>query len=169
MRCSKIAPCPARRQIKPAEEFPLRRQQKTSPPQKTHIAAIRVRTFPLRSRPANPSEKFPSAQRAHRPNLRPNLSEFRAKLLDARTGFCTFVGIMADKNEKNEFNVAGKFYVDSQCIGCALCTSTAEGFFEISDAGCAFVAKQPSSADEASLCEEAKDSCPVQAIGDDGE
>ena len=30
---------------------------------------------------------------------------------------------MADKNEKNEFNVAGKFYVDSQCIGCALCAS----------------------------------------------
>ena len=36
---------------------------------------------------------------------------------------------MADKSEKNEFNVAGKFYVDSQCIGCALCTSTAEGLF----------------------------------------
>ena len=67
---------------------------------------------------------------------------------------------MADKNEKNEFNVAGKFYVDSQCIGCALCASTAEGFFEISDTGCAFVA---------ALCTEAMESCPVQAIGDDGE
>ena len=65
---------------------------------------------------------------------------------------------MADKNEKNEFNVAGKFYVDSQCIGCALCAS-----------GCAFVAKQPSNADETALCTEAMESCPVQAIGDDGE
>lgn len=80
-----------------------------------------------------------------------------------------FFSIMADKNEKNEFNVAGKFYVDSQCIGCALCASTAEGFFEISDAGCAFVAKQPSNADETALCTEAMESCPVQAIGDDGE
>ena len=76
---------------------------------------------------------------------------------------------MADKNEKNEFNVAGKFYVDSQCSGCALGASTAEGFFEISDAGCAFVAKQPSNADETALCTEAMESCPVQAIGDDGE
>ena len=80
-----------------------------------------------------------------------------------------FPDIMADKNEKNEFNVAGKFYVDSQCIGCALCTSTAEGLFEMSDSGCAFVAKQPSNADETALCTEAMESCPVQAIGDDGE
>ena len=69
---------------------------------------------------------------------------------------------MADKNEKNEFNVAGKFYVDSQCIGCALCASTAEGFFEISDAGCAFVAKQPSNADETALCTEAMNPAPFR-------
>ncbi len=76
---------------------------------------------------------------------------------------------MADKNDKNEFNVAGKFYVDSQCIGCALCESTAEGFFKIGDTGSAFVAKQPASDDEVALCNEAMESCPVQAIGDDGE
>ncbi len=76
---------------------------------------------------------------------------------------------MADKSEKNEFNVAGKFYVDSQCIGCALCTTTAEGFFSMSDSGCAFVEKQPSNDSEAALCTEAMESCPVQAIGDDGE
>ena len=147
----------------------LRAARNTPAPTNTPKSAIRARPFPLCSRSRHPAEIFrpPNAPTAH--NLRPNLSEFRAKLLDARPRFCTFVGIMADKNEKNEFNVAGKFYVDSQCIGCALCTSTAEGFFEISDAGCAFVAKQPSSADETSLCEEAKDSCPVQAIGDDGE
>lgn len=91
------------------------------------------------------------------------------KTLDEEGLNPNFFSIMADKNEKNEFNVAGKFYVDSQCIGCALCASTAEGFFEISDAGCAFVAKQPSNADETALCTEAMESCPVQAIGDDGE
>ena len=80
-----------------------------------------------------------------------------------------FLSIMADKNEKNEFNVPGKFYVDSQCIGCALCASTAEGLFAISDTGCAYVAKQPASDEETALCTEAMESCPVQAIGDDGE
>ncbi len=76
---------------------------------------------------------------------------------------------MAEKSEKNEFNVAGKFYVDSQCIGCALCASTAEGFFALSDEGCAYVSAQPTNADETALCTEAMESCPVQAIGDDGE
>ena len=76
---------------------------------------------------------------------------------------------MAEKSEKNQFNVAGKFYVDSQFIGCALCTSTAEGLFAMSDEGCAYVAKQPADASEEALCAEAKESCPVQAIGDDGE
>ena len=74
---------------------------------------------------------------------------------------------MADKNDKNEFNVPGKFYVDSQCIGCALCASTAEGLFAISDTGCAYVAKQPASDEETALCTEAMESCPVNAIGND--
>ena len=76
---------------------------------------------------------------------------------------------MADKNEKNEFNVSGKYYVDSQCIGCALCASTAEGLFEMTDSGCACVAKQPENDADVALCNEALESCPVQAIGDDGE
>ena len=76
---------------------------------------------------------------------------------------------MADKSEKIEFNVAGKFYVDSQCIGCALCTSTAEGFFAMTDSGNAYVQKQPTTDAESALCTEAMESCPVQAIGDDGE
>ena len=40
---------------------------------------------------------------------------------------------MANKDEQNQFNVPGKFYVDSQCIGCGLCASTAEGLFELTD------------------------------------
>ncbi len=76
---------------------------------------------------------------------------------------------MADKNDKNSANVPGKFYVDSQCIGCAFCVSNAEGFFELGDDGCAHVAKQPETDADIALCEEAKNSCPVEAIGDDGE
>ena len=76
---------------------------------------------------------------------------------------------MANKDEKNQFHVPGKFYVDSQCIGCGLCASTAEGLFELTDEGCACVKKQPSDDAETALCNEALESCPVQAIGNDGE
>lgn len=76
---------------------------------------------------------------------------------------------MADKENKNPSNAAGKFYVDSQCIGCAFCASNAEGFFALGDDGCAYVKQQPASAEDIALCEEAKSSCPVEAIGDDGE
>ncbi len=76
---------------------------------------------------------------------------------------------MADKSEKNKFNAPGKFYVDSQCIGCALCNSTAEAYFSMSDEGCAYVSTQPSDDAGKALCTEAMESCPVQAIGDDGE
>ena len=77
--------------------------------------------------------------------------------------------IIANLSDKNEFNVAGKYYVDSQCIGCALCTQTAEECFALSDTGCAFVQKQPSGDAEDAKCVEAMESCPVQAIGNDGE
>ncbi|NBV49556.1 MAG: ferredoxin, partial [Verrucomicrobia bacterium] len=36
---------------------------------------------------------------------------------------------MADKNDKRPESVAGKFYVDSQCIDCDLCRETAPKFF----------------------------------------
>ena len=42
------------------------------------------------------------------------------KKLDLYTNQAMMFITMADKNEKNEFNVSGKYYVDSQCIGCAL-------------------------------------------------
>ena len=75
---------------------------------------------------------------------------------------------MADKADKNENNVPGKFYVDKQCIDCGLCNGTAPDNFSMGDGG-AFVSRQPENDEELSLANEAKDSCPVQAIGDDGE
>ena len=64
----------------------------------------------------------------------------------------------------------GKFYVDSQCIDCDLCRETAPDFFvRQDDGGYSFVKKQPSTPEEVALCEEAKEGCPVEAIGDDGE
>jgi ferredoxin len=77
---------------------------------------------------------------------------------------------MANKNDKGAKNVPGKYYVDNSCINCGLCSGTApENFQEDSDAGVHYVYKQPNSAAETANCVQAKDGCPVEAIGDDGE
>lgn len=77
---------------------------------------------------------------------------------------------MADKEDKNEENVAGKFYVDSQCIDCDLCRETApSNFTRADDEGYSFVFKQPENAEEEAQCREAMEGCPVEAIGEDGD
>jgi ferredoxin len=66
-------------------------------------------------------------------------------------------------------NVAGKFYVDDQCIDCDLCRETApDNFTRNEDGGYSYVYKQPTSPDEETLCKEAMEGCPVEAIGSDG-
>ena len=66
-------------------------------------------------------------------------------------------------------NVAGKFYVDDQCIDCDLCRETApNNFTRNEDGGYSYVFKQPTSSDEEALCKEAMEGCPVEAIGNDG-
>ncbi len=76
---------------------------------------------------------------------------------------------MADKTDKSDNNVAGKYYVDRQCIDCGLCQETAPEVFARGDDGVAYVSHQPATDAETTACVEAMDSCPVQAIGDDGE
>ena len=77
---------------------------------------------------------------------------------------------MANKNAKVAKNVAGKYYVDDSCINCGQCHDMAPDFFvEDPDAGVMYVAKQPNSTEEAALCKQTLDNCPVEAIGDDGE
>ncbi|MDR2200487.1 MAG: ferredoxin, partial [Puniceicoccales bacterium] len=66
-------------------------------------------------------------------------------------------------------NVPGKFYVTDQCIDCDMCRNLAPEFFAMAKAGGTFVQKQPASKEEIELCLEAMNSCPVEAIGDDGE
>ena len=76
---------------------------------------------------------------------------------------------MADKEDRNEENVGGKFYVDSQCIDCDLCRETAPANFKRDDdGGHSYVFKQPETDEEIKLCEEALTGCPVEAIGRDG-
>jgi ferredoxin len=75
---------------------------------------------------------------------------------------------MADKNLKVSENVAGKWYVDENCIACDSCISIAPDLFAMNDdSSHAYVKKQPESADDIQLAEDSKGSCPTEAIGDD--
>ena len=76
---------------------------------------------------------------------------------------------MASKDKIHAGNVAGKFYVDTECIDCDLCRETAPNNFKRNDdGGYSFVIKQPASDEEESQCREAMEGCPVEAIGQDG-
>ena len=76
---------------------------------------------------------------------------------------------MADLDDKLADNVAGKWYVDSNCIDCDVCRTTAPNNFEANeDEGYSFVSKQPENDEETEQMEESMESCPTEAIGDDG-
>lgn len=77
---------------------------------------------------------------------------------------------MANVDDRLAENVPGKWYVDSSCIDCDVCRTTApSNFKQNEDEGYSFVYKQPENDEELAQCEEAKAGCPVEAIGDDGE
>jgi ferredoxin len=76
---------------------------------------------------------------------------------------------MADVANRYPENTAGKYYVDNQCIDCDLCRETApDNFKRNEDGGYSYVFKQPESPEEEARCKEAKEGCPVEAIGDNG-
>ena len=77
---------------------------------------------------------------------------------------------MADSTSKNTKNVPGKFYVDTNCISCGQCVAVApDNFSEDPVSGNMYVANQPQTDAASKACQEALETCPVQAIGDDGE
>lgn len=76
---------------------------------------------------------------------------------------------MADYEDRNHKNTAGKYYVDAQCIDCDLCRETApDNFTRSDDMGFSYVSKQPQDDEESALCLQALESCPCGAIGNDG-
>jgi ferredoxin len=76
---------------------------------------------------------------------------------------------MANPGDKLSENVAGRYYVDVQCIDCDVCRVTAPANFQRDEAkGYSYVFRQPANPEEETLCQEAMDSCPVEAIGADG-
>src|SRR4029077_11533223 len=77
--------------------------------------------------------------------------------------------LMADVANRYPENTGGKIYVDNQCIDCDLCRETApDNFKRNDDGGYSFVYKQPENPEEEARCREAKEGCPVEAIGDNG-
>ena len=77
---------------------------------------------------------------------------------------------MADIADIVKENVAGKYFVDEQCIDCDLCREVAENnFTRQTEEGYWYVYKQPENEDEEALCKEAMENCPVEAIGDNGD
>jgi ferredoxin len=76
---------------------------------------------------------------------------------------------MADFLVKLPENVTGEFYVDRKCIDCDLCRLTAPDNFKRNEqSGFSFVFRQPLTDTERENCDQAKDECPVDAIGSNG-
>lgn len=77
---------------------------------------------------------------------------------------------MATTTERLPQNIAGRYYVDSSCIDCDLCRNTAPAFFTRHDEiGFSIVHRQPVTPEELALAEEAREGCPTESIGNDGE
>lgn len=77
---------------------------------------------------------------------------------------------MANKKSKWAENAAGLFYVDDQCIACDACVVEAPRFFVMNDIdGHAYVVLQPKTTSEIEECLIALETCPVEAIGSDGD
>ena len=76
---------------------------------------------------------------------------------------------MATLADRVPENAAGKYYVDGSCIDCDQCRALAPDFFGRTDGGMSFMVKQPATADEVALVEEALTSCATSSIGNDGE
>ncbi len=76
---------------------------------------------------------------------------------------------MANYNDRLPQNLAGHWYVDSACIDCDLCRETAPQVFRRDDEiGFSIVYHQPETAEDLRTAEQARQDCPVEAIGDDG-
>ena len=77
---------------------------------------------------------------------------------------------MASTIERLPQNIVGRYYVDSSCIDCDLCRTTAPAFFTRDDEiGFSIVYRQPDTPEELALAEEAREGCPTESIGNDGE
>ena len=76
---------------------------------------------------------------------------------------------MAELTDRYADNIAGRYFVDEQCIDCDLCREEAPKNFTRNEAeGYSYVYKQPEGEEEEQNCKTAMENCPVEAIGDFG-
>ena len=76
---------------------------------------------------------------------------------------------MAHPKQRFDDNAPGLWYVDDQCIACGLCGNDASTVFSPSgDYDHYRVHRQPVTAEELRDAEDARESCPAEAIGNDG-
>jgi ferredoxin len=76
---------------------------------------------------------------------------------------------MATFSDRTPDNVPGPYYVDNSCIDCDQCRVMAPDLFgRNDDTGLGFVKRQPATADEMALAEEALAACATSSIGSDG-
>ncbi len=77
---------------------------------------------------------------------------------------------MTTSNDHHPENVPGRFYVTDDCITCDLCFAVAAETFRMAEDGSqSVVYHQPEGIEEVESAEEALESCPVDAIWNDGE
>jgi ferredoxin len=66
-------------------------------------------------------------------------------------------------------NVPGKYYIIDKCIGCSLCYELSPRNFSMNlEEGYDFVFRQPETQEDEARCLKAMQSCPADAIRDDG-
>ena len=69
------------------------------------------------------------------------------------------------KDHNNSMPNKNDWYVDEECIACDACVLVAEKHFKIDESGeRAYVYCQPKNSKEETLCQEAMEVCPVEAI-----
>ena len=73
---------------------------------------------------------------------------------------------MADYELRHPENVPGTFFTDDACIICHMCMDLAPNVFRATEDGDhAFVFRQPATEEDRAMAEEARESCPTEAIG----
>lgn len=76
---------------------------------------------------------------------------------------------MANHRHRFNDNSPGAWYVDADCICCGLCGNDAPALFSPSaDYDHHRVHRQPQGSEELRDAEDARERCPVEAIGNDG-
>lgn len=78
-------------------------------------------------------------------------------------------GTLSSIKQRIKENAPGKYYIIDQCIGCSLCYELSPRNFSMNlDDGYDFVFKQPETQEDEAKCIKAMQSCPADAIRDDG-